>query len=192
MENFTISRFDEAMDLYMSSVFGGNNAWRGTCHRAAKIAAAALKEIFPNKLVQAVRVELLAYMDGGKSYAHFGWKGDSRVIEGQYPMHWAVRLGEDLYDPTFWQLRKGQMALRLPATPYFFAKDWFQFARSGQMTDADGVTWVSDGAKPKLNVGYVVRDDELPPEVVACLMPDDVARLHGRIVRVATGLRLPA
>lgn len=191
MNEHTIARFDEAVDLYMSAVFGANNAWRSACHRAAKVAAAALTELYPEVAVRAVRVELLAHMDGGASYAHFGGRED-REREGQFPMHWAVQIGDDLYDPTFWQLRTVRTPLTLPSTPYFFAEQWFDFARSGRGTDADGVTWVHDGAEPGLKVGYLVRNDDLPPHVSPYLMPDDQARMHGRMVRVARGLKVPA
>lgn len=191
MNEHAIARFDEAMDLYMSAVFGGNNAWRSCCHRAARVAVAALKELYPEAAVRAVRVELLAYMDNGTNYAHIGCV-DDRELEGQFPMHWAVQIDDNLYDPTFWQLRTVRTPLTLPSAPYFFAERWFDFARSGRGTDADVVTWVHDGAKPGLNVGYLVRHDELPPYVSPYLMPDEQARMHGRMVRVARGLKVPA
>lgn len=66
----TLASFDAALDAHMSSLFGRDNAWRGTCHRAAKVAAAALRAIYPGEDVQAIRVELLAYMEHGTRFAH--------------------------------------------------------------------------------------------------------------------------
>lgn len=70
MHTDVIAQFDRAMDLYMSARFGGDNAWRVACHRAAKIAGAALEGILPSVPVKAVLVELVAYMDGGTSFVH--------------------------------------------------------------------------------------------------------------------------
>lgn len=192
MNSRTIACFDEALDLYMSAIFGSNNKWRGACHQSAKIAAAALQEVAPGTRVRAVLVELAAYMDDGKSLVHIGWKNDDRQIEGEFPMHWAVQIGDDLYDPGFWQLRKSSTPLNLPATPYFFGQGWSQYARSGRSTDSDGMTWVHDGAKPGLNVGYLVREDGLPGHIAALLMDDSEARIHARMVRVAYGAGAPA
>ncbi|MGX9221737.1 hypothetical protein ACWV27_25570 (plasmid) [Massilia varians] len=185
----TLASFDAALDAHMSSLFGRDNAWRGTCHRAAKVAAAALRAIYPGEDVQAIRVELLAYMEHGTRFAHIGWRGDERAIQGQYPMHWAVRIGDDLYDPCFWQLHALSTPLRLPSTPFFFAEGWFEFARSGRGTDAAGVTWVVDGGAPALNIGYLVCDEALPDDVVSSLMTDDQARLHAKLVRAAYALK---
>lgn len=192
MDGHSIAAFDAALDLYMSSVFGGNDTWRGACHRSAKVAAAALQEILPGTQVRAVLVELAAYMDDGKSLVHIGWRHDDRLIEGEFPMHWAVQIGEDLYDPGFWQLRKSSTPLNLPVTPYFFGRGWFPYAQSGRSTDADGMTWVHDGAKPALNVGYLVREDGLPAHIAAALMDDREARMHARMVRIAYNTRAPA
>jgi hypothetical protein len=188
----TLASFDAALDSHMSSLFGRGNVWRGTCHRAAKVAAAALCEIFPSEDVQAVRVELLAYMEQGTRFAHVGWRGDERAVKGQYPMHWAVRIGDDLYDPCLWQLQSVSTPLRLPSTPFFFAEGWFEFAKSGRGTDAGGVTWVVDGGAPALNIGYLVCNDALPDDVVAALMTNDQARLHAKMVRAAYALKAAA
>lgn len=192
MDSCSIACFDEALDLYMSAVFGGNDKWRGACHRSAKIAAAALKEILPGTPVRAVLVELAAHMDDGRSLVHIGWKHDDRQIEGQFPMHWAVQIGDDLYDPGFWQLRKSSTPLALPKTPYFFSQKWFLYAQSGRGTDAEGMTWVHDGAQPGLNIGYLVREEVLPGHIAALLMDDGEARIHARMVRVAYGWKAPA
>lgn len=189
MDSRSIACFDEALDLYMSAVFGGNNRWRGACHRAARIAAAALHEILPGTRVRPVLVELAAHMDDGKSLVQIGWKHDHRQIDGEFPMHWAVQIGDDLYDPGFWQLRKSSTPLNLPSTPYFFGQGWFPYAQSGRGTDADGMTWVHDGAKPGLNVGYLVRAEGLPAHIAALLMDDGEARIHARMVRVAFGTK---
>jgi hypothetical protein len=191
MDSRSIACFDEALDLYMSAVFGGDNRWRGACHQSAKIAAAALQELLPDMPVRAVLVELTAYMDDGKSLVHIGWKDDDRQIEGEFPMHWAVQIGDDLYDPGFWQLRKSTTRLALPNTAYFYAHNWFPYAKSGRGTDADGMTWVHDGAKPGLNVGYLVREEGLPGHITALLMDDGEARIHARMVRVAYGEKDP-
>ena len=190
MDTRSIACFDEALDLYMSAVFGGNNQWRNACHRAAKIAAAALQEILPDTPVRAVLVELAAHMDDGRSLVHIGWKHDDRQIEGEFPMHWAAQIGDDLYDPGFWQLGKSSTPLRLPASPYFFGQNWFSYAQSGRGTDAEGMTWVHDGAKPGLNVGYLVREECLPGRITAHLMEDREVRIHARMVRVAYGARV--
>jgi len=185
MHTDVIAQFDRAMDLYMSARFGGDNAWRVACHRAAKIAGAALEGILPSVPVKAVLVELVAYMDGGTSFVHIGWRNDPHKIPGAYPMHWAVQIGDDLYDPCLWQLRNMKTPLRLPATPYFHAPDWFARARSGEATDAEGVTWCIDSGSPGLNVGYLVRDDGLPSGVRAQLMNRDTVRVHAGQVRAA-------
>jgi hypothetical protein len=137
MHTDVIGQFDRAMDLYMSTRYGGDDAWRAACHKAAKIAAAPLQEILPSVPVKAVLVELMAYMDGGTRLAHIGWRNDPQTIQGFFPMHWAVQIGDDLYDPCFWQLRNTKTPLRLPAEPYFYAADWFARARSGSATDAE-------------------------------------------------------
>lgn len=188
----TLASFDAALDSHMSSLFGRGNVWRSTCHRAAKVAAAALSEMFPSEHVQAIRVELLAYMEQGTRFAHVGWRGDERAVKGQYPMHWAVRIGDDLYDPCFWQLQSVSTPLRLPSTPFFFAEGWFEFAKSGRGTDAAGVTWVVDGGAPALNIGYLVCNEALPDDVVAALMTYDQARLHAKMVRAAYALKAAA
>ncbi|MFC5511016.1 hypothetical protein ACFPOU_07745 [Massilia jejuensis] len=185
MQTDVIAQFDRAMDLYMSARFGGDNAWRVACHRAAKIAAAALAEIVPSVPIKAVLVELLAYMDGGTSFVHIGWRNDPEQIPGSIPMHWAVQIGDDLYDPCFWQLSTKKTPLRLPREPYFFAPDWFARARSGRATDAEGVTWCVDSGSPGLNIGYLVRGDELPSRVRAQLMSRDTVRVHAGLVRAA-------
>lgn len=185
MHTDVIARFDRAMDLYMSARFGGNDAWRVGCHRAAKIAAEALSRIFPGTPVKAILVELLAYMDGGRSFRHIGWKDDDQVIPGSFPMHWAVQIGSDLYDPCFWQLRKGNTPLQLPAEPYFFAENWFEHARAGLATDADGITWCRDDDAPGLNIGYLIRKDELSSRVRATLMSRDAVFIHASFVRNA-------
>lgn len=185
MHKDEIVQFDRAMDLYMSARFGGDHAWRGACHKAAKIAAAALEGILPSVPVKAVLVELLAYMDDGTSFAHIGWRNDPEKIPGAMPMHWAVQIGGDLYDPCFWQLRNMKTPLRLPAAPYFHAPDWFARAHSGCATDAEGVTWCIDSGSPGLNVGYLVRSDELPSRVRAQLMNRDTVHAHASLVRAA-------
>jgi len=183
MHKDEIAQFDQAMHLYMAARFGGT--WRVACHKAAKIAAAALAEIVPSVPVRAVLVELLAYMDGGTSFAHIGWRDDPLTVPGSFPMHWAVQIGDDLYDPCFWQLRNMKTPLRLPPEPYFFVKDWFAVARSGCATDAEGVTWCRDQEVPGLNVGYLARSDELPSRVRAQLMTRDAVRAHAGLVRDA-------
>jgi len=185
MHTDVIAQFDRAMDLYMSARFGGDNAWRGACHRAAKIAAVALEGILPSVPVKAVLVELVAYMDGGTSFVHIGWRDDRQIIPSSFPMHWAVQVGDDLYDPCFWQLRNMKTPLRLPAEPYFHAPDWFERARCGSATDDQGVTWCIDGDSPRLNVGYLVRSDELPSRIRAQLMNRDTVRAHAGRVRAA-------
>ena len=192
MQPDVIAQFDRAMDLYMSARFGGNNAWRIACHRAAKIAAEALSWMFPGTPAKAVLVELVACMDGGTSYAHFGWRNDPRVIPGSYPMHWAVQIGDDLYDPCFWQLRKSNTPLQLPAEPYFFVEGWFERMRHGFATDVDGFTWCRDSDTPGLNVGYLVRSDELPSHIRAQLMTRDAVRVHAGLVRAAYGATVAA
>lgn len=185
MHNDEIAQFDRAMDLYMSARFGGDDAWRVACHKAAKIAAAALEGILPSVPVKAVLVELLAYMDDGASFAHIGWRNDPQTIPGSFPMHWAVQIGDDLYDPCFWQLRNMKTPLRLPAESYFHVPDWFARARRGCATDAEGVTWCIDSGSPGLNVGYLVRSDELPSRVRAQLMNRDTVHAHASLVRAA-------
>lgn len=185
MHKDEIAQFDRAMDLYMSARFGGDNAWRVACHKAAKIAAAALERILPSVPVKAVLVELVAYMDGGTSFVHIGWRNDPHKIPGAYPMHWAVQIGDDLYDPCLWQLRNMKTPLRLPATLYFHAPNWFARARSGEATDAEGGTWCIDSGGPGRNVGYLVRDDGLPSGVRAQLMNRDTVRVHAGQVRAA-------
>lgn len=185
MHTDLIGRFDRAMDLHMSSRFGGNNAWRGACHRAAKIAAVALERTLPSVEVKAVLVELVAYMDGGTRFVHIGWRDDPQTIPGSFPMHWAVQIGDDLYDPCFWQLKNMKTPLRLPAEPYFHAPDWFAQARSGCATDAEGVTWCIDSGSSGLNIGYLVRSDELPSRVRAQLMNRDTVHAHAGLVRSA-------
>lgn len=185
MKPDVIAQFDEALDHHMSARFGGDNAWRGACYQAAKIAAAALAEIVPSAPVKAVLVELLAHMDGGTSFVHIGWRKDPQKILGAIPMHWAVQIGDDLYDPCFWQLRRMKTPLRLPVEPYFFEEGWFARARSGCATDVEGVTWCRESDTPGLNVGYLVRSDELPSRIRAQLMNRDTVRAHASLVRAA-------
>ena len=54
------------------------------------------------------------------------------------------------------------------------------------------MTWVHDGAKPGLNVGYLVREDGLPGHIAALLIDDSESRIHARMVRVAYGAEAPA
>lgn len=65
------------------------------------MAAAALAHVFPEHEPKAHLCELIAMMDGGRGFAHVGWKDDPNVIDGRHPMHRAVKVGPSLYDPRF-------------------------------------------------------------------------------------------
>ncbi len=94
-----------------------------------------------------------------------------------YPMHWAVRIGATLYDPTFWQLRNVRTPLSLPHEPYFFCVDFFKISARGD----DGtqvVTYQSESGK--LILGYRQVTEPIPLEAQSTLLPDGLVRKHAR------------
>lgn len=176
-----IVQFDRILDLYMRAVPGwGGTAWRGSCHRSAKVAAAALNVLFPSVEVRVRRVELIALMAGATSFAHLGWKGDTRVLDGMFPMHWAVEVDGGLYDPTFWQLNQAKTPLDLPERPFCYAPGLVRNMEDRRGVDGEGFAWIGNDAAPGLRIGYCLRDDPLPAAITAALISDDEALFHGR------------
>lgn len=186
-DNF-VERFDSILSEYMRSIKGwGGDRWRKSCHQSAKIAAAALADLLPEADVRARRVELIAHMAGTNRCAHIGWKLDTSSIGGQYPMHWAVSMSGDLYDPTFWQLRLMKTPLTLPDQPFCYAPGMIgRLTEPGAKLD-DGFLWVGHAGAPGLRIGYCLRDDPLPDSVARTLMSNAEAAEHG--LRVAEMVR---
>lgn len=173
----------------MSALFGSNNAWRGAGRLVAAIAAAAMKEVFPETPSRAVQAELAARKDQGICSGHCRRIHDSRTIDSNSLAHWVVRVGEDLYDPAFWQLCTVSRSLSLSSTPYFFEEDWFSNANTYQNQPTGGIAWAHESAKAGLNIEYVVREEKLMASTEAFLMGDEEVRAHARMVRVAYGPR---
>lgn len=176
-----IKVLDRTVDKYMKGKRRpGSRYWRAECHRSAQVAAAALQLLFPQVGVQVRRVELAAYMVGGERMAHIGWSGDTRVIEGHYPMHFAVQVGEDLYDATaFWQLRNMQTPLALPEEPYCHVPGAMPLLEDPKAAGLHGFLWMSNDECRRvrgLRFGYLLRSDPLPPEMEAHLISPQQAR----------------
>jgi hypothetical protein len=189
----TITRFDAALAQYMAITFDGGdsstwpmlNHWRTKCHSGAKIAAFALRLLFPLEAPMLLRVEMKAKMAGSVRFVHTGWADDPNRFQGSYPMHWAVRVGKGLYDPTFWQLRVTRTPLELPDEPFFFAPEFFKFASDPQYVDTEGFLWAQmqrPGSNQTLWVAYMMQPRPLPPEEEAILMSDGQARRHAERV----------
>lgn len=185
--------FDQALDRYMSSrgEFQGDQ-WRHACHQSAKIAAAALNLIWPACRARVQRVQLLAYMAGAGAFVHIGWPDDPSAIEGKYPMHWAVCLGADLYDPTFWQLTKAKTPLDLPPEPFCYVPQLAKRMADPEAREEDGVVWMSSSGARGLRIGYGLVEREIPAVEARLLMGDADARRHAsEVVQMYRQIRHP-
>lgn len=188
-----MTKFDSSLAQYMAITFDGAtvdtwpmlNHWRTKCHLSAKVAANALRILFPQEKAALLRVEMKAKMAGDPRFVHTGWVDDPNRFAGKYPMHWAVRVGRGLYDPTFWQLCMTRTPLELPDEPFFFAPQFFDFASDPAFVGEDGFLWAQmqrPGSSAVLRVAYMVQPRPLPPEEQALLMSDSQARRHGENV----------
>jgi hypothetical protein len=168
-----MEKFDQLYEQYMFDFAGSK--WRTMCHQSAKIASRSLQLLFPNIKIKMRRVELIAWMEGGKSFVHIGWLEDPNKIEGKMPAHFAVEVGKGLYDPTFYQLRLCKTPLDLPEDSYFY---YSEFAKLNM--DKNGFRWFH-GNRPSgvLHIGYMFQDALLPKEELTHLLSDGEARKHG-------------
>jgi hypothetical protein len=169
-----IEQFDKVFEQYMFDFAGIK--WRTMCHQSAKIAAKSLQLLLPNIKIEMKRVELVAWMEGGKSFVHIGWLQDENIIEGKMPAHFAVIVGNSLYDPTFYQLRLCKTPLDLPEENYFYYPDYFKLPK-----DENGFRWVHD-KRPSgmLHVAYMLQPAplNLSEEDKKGLLSDNLAKKH--------------
>lgn len=173
----TIEAFDYALDAHMLPAFGP--AWRSMCHQSAKVAAKALKLLYPALPVELKRVELLALMEGAGGFVHIGWADDPERIEGKIPAHFATTIGTGLYDPTFHQLRGSKTPLDLPPQPYFYAERFLVDAP----TDRQGIQWVGlPRSTGLLRVGYKMHPMLEPLVPMEGVMSDSAAQAHATAV----------
>lgn len=188
LSNEFIIRFDAAFDKHMESAFPINeNAtgaasqhWRHRCHQSAKIAARSIGMLLGDQAVQLVRVQLRAQMEDGDRFVDLGNPNDPPTAARRYSMHWAVRIGSSLYDPTaLWQLRFVKTQLDLPPEPYFFAQDFFKISVPGP---GGGFVVAYHGPRVKLFLDYKLILDPLPDDIVAMMLPDGLVRNHARKV----------
>lgn len=186
----TVDKFDDALDQYMRQAVG--EMWRTKCHQSAKIAAKALARLYPNLYVEMRRVELIARMEGAPRYVHIGWLHDPHKIDGKAPVHFAVAVGQALYDPTLGQLHYAKTPLDIPPEAHFFEPSFF----SRPVTAKDGFRWGS-AQRPLglLHVGYKMQPAKVPSEVMRDMMSDEEAREHARkvvdIFRAAAAVATP-
>ncbi len=167
----TLASLDAALATYMSERYG--EEWRTMCHQSAKVATLALRKRFPRAGAELVRVELLALMKDSTRGVHIG-SPDDTPKPGKYPMHWAVRMGSALYDPTFCQLQRSPTPLDLPETPFFYAPELLAAEHLVR-----GFYWaVCDRPTGQLQVGYKLQPAALPSEALAQLMPEGLAKRH--------------
>lgn len=172
-----IEAFDNALSGHMQQSFGP--AWRSMCHQSAKVAARALKLLYPALHVEMKRVELLAMMEGAGGFVHIGWADDPERIEGKIPAHFATTVGTGLYDPTFHQLRNSKTPLDLPPQPYFYAERFLADAP----TDRHGIQWVAlPRSTGMLRVGYKVHPMLEPLIPMEGMMSDSTAQVHAAAV----------
>jgi hypothetical protein len=182
-----IVRFDAALDNHMATAFAADPSttgvlaqnWRHRCHQSAKIAARSIG-ILLNCKTELVRVQLRAMMDGSPQYVDLGNPDDPPTAARRYSMHWAVRIGSSLYDPTaLWQLRSAKTPLSLPPYPYFFFEDFFKLAAP---SPDGGLTVAFKGPEGKLYLDYKLIPVPLPPAIIAQMLPDGEVRRHAREV----------
>ena len=188
LSNEFIARFDAALDKHMESSFpiddsamgAGSQNWRHRCHQSAKIAARAISMLLGDDVAKLVRVHVRAQMEDGERFVDLGNPSDPPSATRRYSMHWAVRIGSSLYDPTaLWQLRRAKTPLDLPHEPYFFAQDFFKIS----VPSPDGGFAVAfHGPRAKLFLDYKIISEQLPDDIVAMSMPDGPARNHARKV----------
>jgi hypothetical protein len=171
-----IEKFDKLFEQYMFDFAGPN--WRTMCHQSAKIASKSLQLLFPQIKIKMRRVEVIAWMEGGKSFVHLGWLEDPEKIEGKMPAHFAVEIGKGLYDPTFYQLRLCKTPLDLPDEPYFYYPKFKDLIK-----DSNGFRWFH-GDRPSgiLHIAYMFQDVPLPKEELEKLLSDKEAKHHGQKV----------
>lgn len=178
--------FDQAMNLSLGATFGPG--WRTRCHQSAKIAARALRLLLPSMPAEMRRVELAGYMDYGKGeterrMVHVGWINDPAPLRpGQIRGHFAVIIGDAVYDPTFSQLGMLTTPIELPA-PYFYAKGVLTAPRG-----FEGFHWGVDTVPSgRIWVGYKLQPAPLDQASLRGLMTDCAAKPHAR--RVAGAYR---
>ena len=171
-----MEKFDEVFEKYMLDFAGPK--WRTMCHQAAKISAKSLQLLFPNIKIKMRRVEVIAWMEGGKSFVHIGWLQDPNKIEGKMPAHFAVEVGKGLYDPTFYQLRLCKTPLDLPEDPYFYHNEFAKL-----IADKNGFRWFY-GNRPSgvLHIGYMFQNEQIPKEDLSKLLSDGEAKKHAEKV----------
>jgi hypothetical protein len=171
-----MKKFDELFEQYMLDFAGSN--WRTMCHQAAKIASRSLQLLFPSIKIKIKRVEVIAWMEGAKSFVHIGWLEDPNKIEGKMPAHFAVEVGKGLYDPTFYQLRFCKTPLDLPEDQYFYYPEFIKLN-----VDKNGFRWFyGDRPSGVLHIGYMFQDAPLSKEDLEQLMSDGLAKKHGEKV----------
>lgn len=183
-----IARFDVALDKHMVTAFPADPTateiaarhWRNRCHQSAKIAARSIGMLIHSHLPEIVRVQLRAQMDGADRYVDLGNPNDPPSAARRYSMHWAVRIGSSLYDPTaLWQLRSAKTPLSLPPEAYFFAHDFFKIAAR---SPDGGYTVAYTGPQAKLYLDYKLIPVPLPDDINAMMLSDGLARNHARKV----------
>lgn len=182
-----IERFDMTLDKYMETAFAADptatgvlaQPWRHRCHQSAKIAARSMGALLSCK-TQLVRVQLRAQMERADRYVDLGNPDDPPSAARRYSMHWAVRIGSSLYDPTaLWQLRSAKTPLDLPPEPYFFAEDFFKIAAP---SSDGGFTVTYIGTQEKLYLDYKLISVPLPVHIAAMMLPDRQVLSHARAV----------
>lgn len=117
-------------------------------------------------------------MEDGDRFVDLGNPNDPQTAARRYSVHWAIRIGSSLYDPTaLWQRRFVKTPLDLPPMPYFFAQDFFKISVRG---DDGGFGVAYQGQRGKLFLEYKLILDPLPDHIVAMMLPDGLARNHAR------------
>jgi len=177
--------FDQAMNAHMSQAFGPK--WRSMCHQSAKIAAKALRQLAPGSSAELQRVELAGYMkhapDVQRKMVHIGWVNDPRPIRhGDIRAHFAVVIGDAIYDPTFEQLGTRTTPLDLPA-PYFYSTS----VLSAPLGFEDFHWGMAERPSGVICVGYKLQPEPIAQEFRQFLMADAAAKPHAR--RVAGAYR---
>lgn len=179
--------FDQAMDQHLKQAFGPN--WRSMCHQSAKIASKALRLLAPGLSAELGRVELAGYMQetepGEKRrMVHIGWLNDPRPVQaGDIRAHFAVVMGDGLYDPTFAQLEtRAKTPLDLPV-PYFYSPTLL----STTVGFEDFHWCMAERPSGMLCVGYKRQPAPINPADMRYLISDGDAKPHAR--RVAGAYR---
>jgi hypothetical protein len=178
--------FDRAMDMHLRQAFGPG--WRTMCHQSAKIAAKALRLLQPTLPAELRRVELAGYMketagDTQRKMVHIGWIDDPRPVRaGDVRAHFAVVIGDGIYDPTFAQLGTRTTPLDLPE-PYFYSPG----VLSAPLGFEDFHWGMAERPGGLLCVGYKLQPTPLDATMRQHLMSDSQAKPHAR--RVAGAYR---